>query len=283
MFRSLSEYLYPVSLVAVVAVCIVAASLGGKPNALAKDQQRLVHTITGQMSHPVAVVELFTSEGCSSCPPADSNLMRIAEANSMSHSESNSQGDQHVFTLSFHVDYWNSLGWKDPFSQAAFSQRQRAYAQALDSNQVYTPQIIVNGLKEFVGSNKAVSDQTIGEALNQPAKHIVRIEKTGEDRSSSLSLRYEVSGTEGKALDQYVLNVAVVSDSETVSVVNGENGGRTLSHVNVVKSLKVLPLDSNSGTLSIQRSLVQPGKTHIVAYVQSKESFEISGASAIGL
>jgi hypothetical protein len=283
MFRSLSESLYPVSLVAVVAICIVAASLGGKPNALAKDQQRVVLTKAGQKSHPVAVVELFTSEGCSSCPPADANLMRIAEANSKSQSESSSQGDQQIFTLSFHVDYWNSLGWKDPFSQAAFSQRQRAYAQALDSNQVYTPQIIVNGLKEFVGSNKAVSDHTIGEALNQPAKHIVSIEKTGVERSSSLSLRYEVLGTEAESLDQYVLNVAVVSNSETVSVENGENGGRTLSHVNVVKSLKVLPLDSISGMFDIERSLVQRGRTHVVAYLQSKKTFEISGASAIGL
>ena len=91
-----------------------------------------------------AVVELFTSEGCSSCPPADELVARIQKENS----------DQPVYILSFHVDYWNNLGWKDPFSSAAYSKRQKEYANRLNLQSIYTPQVIVNGRTEFVGSDE---------------------------------------------------------------------------------------------------------------------------------
>lgn len=90
----------------------------------------------------VAVVELFTSEGCSSCPPAD-KLLRTIQAES-----------KDVYVLSYHVDYWDRLGWKDPFSQAAFTERQRDYAQQFNLESIYTPQVVINGVKEFVGSDE---------------------------------------------------------------------------------------------------------------------------------
>jgi hypothetical protein len=102
-----------------------------------------------------AVVELFTSEGCSSCPPADEAVADIAR-----------QYKNNVFILAYHVDYWNYLGWKDMFSNSAYSNRQKQYASLLNVSSVYTPQIIVNGKTEFVGSDKIKLEQTISKELN---------------------------------------------------------------------------------------------------------------------
>src|SRR5438045_1264832 len=96
-------------------------------------------------SEPFAVVELFASEGCSSCPPADNLLAELTQ-------QAHAQGRQ-IFTLSFQVDYWNNLGWVDPFSSAQFTQRQYQYANTLETSSVYTPQMIVNGQYAFVGSD----------------------------------------------------------------------------------------------------------------------------------
>ena len=96
-------------------------------------------------AEPFAVVELFTSEGCSSCPPAEALLNQI-------HPRAAKSG-QRIYTLAFHVDYWDRLGWKDPFSEAAYSQRQNSYANGFGEDRIYTPQMIVNGRGGFVGSD----------------------------------------------------------------------------------------------------------------------------------
>src|SRR5258708_28691391 len=92
------------------------------------------------------VIELFTSQGCSSCPAADKNLAEIIEKAEVN--------GQQVIGLSFHVDYWNYIGWKDPYSKAEFTERQRKYSAHMNSESVYTPQMIVNSEKEFIGSDK---------------------------------------------------------------------------------------------------------------------------------
>ncbi len=226
---------------------------------------------------PVAVVELFTSEGCSSCPPADKNLQRISELVS--------EG-RNVIPLSFHVDYWNELGWVDPFSQEEFSVRQRDYAVAMKRKGVYTPQMIVNGVYEFNGSNKALSDKAIELALNRVVKHSVDLKVTASGRKGAgIPLSYRVATLSPDTDDEsdYVLNVVVVTDSETVSVPRGENGGRELSHVWVVKSLQSLPLSSASGTVEVDAAIIQKNHTRLVAYVQSKATREITGASVVEL
>jgi hypothetical protein len=103
------------------------------------------------------VVELFTSQGCSSCPAADKNLADLIE-------KAEAKG-QLIIGLSFHVDYWNYIGWKDPYSKSDFTERQRKYASHLNSESVYTPQMIVNGEKEFVGSDKSSATTQITKAL----------------------------------------------------------------------------------------------------------------------
>ncbi len=185
---------------------------------------------------PVAVVELFTSEGCSSCPPADKNLQRLAKLGMTTH--------RNLIPLSFHVDYWNDLGWTDPLSQAEFSDRQREYAAAIQKRNVYTPQMIVNGHVEFVGSDQKVSDKAVELALKTPVKHLVDLTIPEARAGQKLQLRYHVEAVNpaADADSDYVLNVAIVSELETFEVSRGENEGKKLSHAWVVKSFAVLSL-----------------------------------------
>ncbi len=125
-------------------------------------------------THPgVAVVELFTSEGCSSCPPADAVLARIDR-------EARASG-RAVVPLAFHVDYWDGLGWPDRFSSADSTSRQRDYASAFGESGLYTPQMVIGGLDRFVGSDGAQADARIAAALRRPAEVGValRVDRTG--------------------------------------------------------------------------------------------------------
>ena len=261
----------------VLFVCQAITLIGSRnlTNLMAKETAESTEKPVGEYS--IAVVELFTSEGCSSCPPADDNLRRIANATFKS--------NQKTIPLSFHVDYWNRLGWKDPFSQAAFSERQRDYAATLNSDNVYTPQMIVNGTTEFVGSNRRLTDNALREALKYPAKHSVTLSTKGVADNVRSTFRYHIIGLDARedGASDYELNIAVATDLETVSVARGENGGHKLSHVWVVKSLQTLPLNSSNGIFSIDPTTVKEKHSRVVAYVQSKSTREITGAAALDL
>ena len=226
---------------------------------------------------PVAVIELFTSEGCSSCPPADTNLQRLAKLGMTTH--------RNLIPLSFHVDYWNDLGWTDPLSQAEFSDRQRQYATAMQKRNVYTPQMIVNGQMEFVGSDQKVSDKAVELALKTPVKHLVDLTIPEAGSGQKLQVRYHVEAVNPAtdADSDYLLNVAIVSEMETIDVPRGENEGKKLSHVWVVKSFEVLSLKEQDGIAQIDTKYIEPGHTRMVGYVQAKMSREITGASTIDL
>jgi hypothetical protein len=200
----------------------------------------------------VAVVELFTSEGCSSCPPAERVLADLADRPG-------------VYALEFHVDYWNSLGWRDPFSDAAYSARQRAY-----SEDVYTPQMIVNGTNAFVGSNQSLAEAAITAAVAVPARVTLFLELR-EGR-----LAYRASGAPRGAR----LCVAIVDAHRTTKVLRGENAGRTLAHAQVVRVFVARPL-AESGSGSIALPAAWASHDGIIAYVQKPASREILGACAI--
>lgn len=212
-----------------------------------------------------AVVELFTSEGCSSCPPADKLLGDIVEKARNS--------NQRIFALSFHVDYWDRLGWKDPFSSAEYSQRQRSYARALRSN-VYTPQMVINGKVEFVGSNSSRARTGIENSLAEPAAASVALSNV-KAGSGQIELSYEVSGN----YESNVLNVAVVERNITTEVKRGENGGRTLRHENVVRTFRSFNLGNASGeaTLDLPGN-IDMNNASVIAYMQNPDSKEIYGA-----
>lgn len=207
-----------------------------------------------------AVVELFTSEGCSSCPSADETVARLLSKNI-----------DNVYILAYHVDYWNRLGWKDPFSNAAYSQRQNQYAAKFDLNSVYTPQVIVNGASEFIGSDEDKLTNTVENNLGKQSAQNISISTT---RSNNIvTINYDIDGSEAE-----LLNIALVQPEATTSVKRGENGGRTLHHVNIVRALKTIDANGKgSVTMEVPNELT--GVTlQLIAYTQSKKSFEILGA-----
>ena len=197
-----------------------------------------------------AVVELFTSEGCSSCPPADRLLADLSK-------------NEGVYALEFHVDYWNSLGWRDPYSAAAFSDRQRAYAGA---GQVYTPQMIVNGTDEFVGSDRERADAAIAAGLAERPRVALTAQITGD------RLTYRAQGAPTGSR----LCVAIVDAHRSTKVPRGENAGKTLEHARVVRAFASAALAGEAGSMKLPGEV--PAGGSVVAFVQ-EESGAILGAA----
>ena len=168
------------------------------------------------------VVELFTSQGCSSCPPADALLAKLG-----------SDPQLNIVPLSFHVDYWNHLGWRDPYSAAEWSQRQNAYATKFRSSTVYTPEVVVDGSREFVGSD----ERGIRAALLQAksAKHPVSVAvETARREGNVLHVAFEANVAAALEHDA-AIDVVVFERMLQTNVARGENGGRTLRNDFVVR------------------------------------------------
>jgi hypothetical protein len=179
-----------------------------------------------------AVLELFTSEGCSSCPPAEALLEDIQKESA----------GKPVFILSFHVDYWDHLGWKDPFSSHAFSQRQYDYSTRFNG-QVYTPQLVVNGVAQGVGSDEAFVRGSLSKMLASHAAVSLML------RLSNGVVAYEAAGAGAHAR----LELAVVQKQATSVVTRGENEGRTLPQVQIVRALTSFDLgDKTTGSANIE-------------------------------
>jgi hypothetical protein len=219
----------------------------------------------------IAVVELFTSEGCSSCPPADAVLGELVQ-------DARTHG-RRIFPLAFHVDYWNRLGWADRFGDAANSHRQNNYAEALKSERVYTPQIIVNGAEEFVGSDKEQAKKTIAAALKKPASATVKLGVKKE--KEGLEIAFEVAGAPQGA----VLNIAVAERGLETKVRRGENEGRSLRHDNVVRAFRTVQLsDGAKGTVELTPPAdVVRKNAAVVAFVQEHGNGAVLGATAVDL
>lgn len=186
---------------------------------------------TGGKRAPV-IVELFTSEGCSSCPSADAVLAKLEREQPVAGAE--------VIPLALHVDYWNYLGWSDPFSSHDFSVRQSEYANAYGKDGVYTPQMIVDGVKEFPGGNNRLALDTIAKAaLAQKADVQITRAEAQPPEGVRLGVRIENLPKPTAGDEAFVLLVVTESNLST-DVVRGENAGRKLSHVGVVRRLTTL-------------------------------------------
>ena len=250
---------------AYILLTILAATLltGCLLNANTEDSQTAAPDVNG-----FAVVELFTSEGCSSCPPADRVLSDLIE--------DYSHDGKAVFALSFHVDYWNYLGWKDPFSDAKYSQRQRAYGKALGRPRVYTPQMIVNGRSEFVGSNRGKAVLEVGKALGRSGSVDLKLE-IAVQKDNQLVVSYHV---EGEA-ENMLVHLALVESGLIREVSRGENRGRTLSHDNVVRAFNSTELDMlKKGKLPLTIPAdVNLHRAQLIGFLQSKEDMHIRGAT----
>ncbi len=215
---------------------------------------------------PIAVIELFTSQGCSSCPPADKLLSKTLV-------EAREEGSK-IFALSYHVDYWNRLGWADPFSNKKYSDRQNMYASVLNPGTVYTPQMIVNGTQEFVGSDENKLDNALKEALQQNSDAAFKNFVITTNPEKPVQVQYEL---EGDFQNCNVL-IALVSLKETTEVKRGENSGRTLENENVVREL-VSAKAGPSGEINLRsaNSIIK-NNAAIVGFIQQSDNLKIIGA-----
>jgi hypothetical protein len=217
------------------------------------------------------VIELFTSEGCSSCPPADDLL-----ANLVNEAKSTLQP---VYAMAFHVDYWDGLGWRDPFSSPDSSARQRTYAAAFGTDQVYTPQMIINGNPGFIGSDAIEARKQIRKALEKAATSEVMIDAKRES-DGRLTVAYAIKGAAKGA----VLNVVAVETNAVSQVQRGENAGRSLRHVNVVRAFATASLtEKKVGKIELKA----PGSLNaknalIVGFVADGNTMTVTGAAGAG-
>jgi hypothetical protein len=220
------------------------------------------------------LLELFTSEGCSSCPPADRLLEVLDRQQPVAGAD--------LIVLSEHVDYWDHLGWRDPFSSSQYSARQAEYTNKFNLNGVYTPQLVVDGRFGFVGSDGHAALSAIQEAIRERKVPIAisNVTRDGNQVTAHIELSAADQNTKSR---RGILYVAVADNRAESHVARGENAGRALAHVAVTRVLKqvgVLNLDSawsKEVTLA-----VQPGVSGspVVAFLQDPRSGHVLGVAA---
>jgi len=224
------------------------------------------------------LVELFTSEGCSSCPPADTLLTRLAAEKTI--------GGAGIVTLAYHVDYWDRLGWKDRFSSAAFTERQNRYADAWKTDRVYTPQAVVDGRVEFVGTdgNRAIEALTASAA--RPHARVAVAFAADNEPASKRSVRIDVEPPAGATFTADLL-LAVAEDGLSTEVTAGENARKRLQHTGVVRSLTRIGRVARGGAVHLESVKVPidgawtSGSLRAVVFVQDEKTREIYGTSQL--
>lgn len=218
------------------------------------------------------VVELFTSEGCSSCPPADELLTRVGHQRTKNGAE--------IIPLGFHVDYWDHQGWRDRFSSHTYTERQEKYAARFRLEGPYTPQMVVDGETEFVGSDSARAENAILQATGRQQKADVQLSWITPDK-----LLARVTAAENSAPAD--VRLAITEDNLSNKVAAGENDGRVLHHSAVVRDFRLLgQLNQGKFQLEIPVKPEQEWKTqdlHAVVFVQRIDDGSIEGAASLGL
>ena len=216
------------------------------------------------------VLELFTSEGCSSCPPADRLLQTLDAKQPFPSAE--------LIVLSEHVDYWNRLGWTDPYSSKVFSMRQRQYAEQLGLDGVYTPQLVIDGRYEGVGSNAAQTTAAI-EKTSQIHKFPLTLSGIVQEKNQ---VKFHAASPDLKDGGPATLYIALAENQVRSDVRSGENAGRSLTHVAVVRSLTPVTKINSGSSLSQDFSLALPsgsGPFKLVAFLQGNKSHRILAAA----
>ena len=212
----------------------------------------------------LVVVELFTSQGCSSCPPADALLAVLDQ-------------DPNVLVLSEHVDYWDHLGWRDPYSSGAFSARQQRYVRRFAQDGPYTPQMVVDGRTQFVGSDARQARAAIAQA-GRMAKVPVTLVREGD----RVRVTVPALPADGKA-KRAELWVAIVRPEGAADVSRGENAGRTLRHVAIVRSLAKAGTATRAEGVAHTFDLppMEGGAWRVVAFLQEPGQGAILGAGRL--
>jgi len=214
--------------------------------------------VAAQQGENPVVVELFSSQGCSSCPPADRMLARLAQRDD-------------VIALALHVDYWDYIGWKDSFAQPAFTARQKGYAYAAGQRSVYTPQIVVNGLDHVMGANSMDVMDRIRAHQDQRSPVAVRLSRA----SGSLLVEADAAKPVG-SMEVFLVRYR---PSASVRVARGENAGRTLDYANVVTEWSLLGRWPGDGPLRM--SVVLRGDNPAVVLIQKPDHGPIVAAASL--
>jgi hypothetical protein len=203
---------------------------------------------------PRAVVELFTSQGCSSCPPADKILGELAN-------------DPSVIALSMPIDYWDYLGWKDTLADARFSARQKAYSHVRGDREVYTPQVVVNGSVHVIGSDREGIEEAIGTTANATGVMSVPVTMTLSGKQINVSV---AASNKGPAATHGEVWICSVSRAVPISIGRGENRGREITYHNVVRNLlKVGDWNGTPGSWSVPlENIAHEGVDAAVVFLQ---------------
>jgi hypothetical protein len=229
-------------------------------------------------SRTPVLIELFTSEGCSSCPPADALLEKLDRSQPVNGAE--------LIVLSEHVDYWNDIGWKDPYSSHEYSERQSAYAARFGRSGIYTPQMVVDGHSELVGSDergavKAVENESrfVKVPLSLSGLHF---------ENNKVSMHVEAGPLEPSIGARSAnLYLAIADESDVSQVSRGENAGRTLKHVAVLRSLvpvgTVNKADKVSKDITVNVSNESRGRLRIVGIIQEQSAGRVLGVASARL
>jgi hypothetical protein len=230
-------------------------------------------------SRSPVVVELFTSEGCSSCPPADALLIKMAARQWPKNEE--------IIALEEHVDYWDGLGWRDPFSSREWTERQESYAVEFANGSVYTPQMVVDGRTEFVGSREAEAKRAIEESAGKAKTEVsVPPAKTSGDNNERFAVRVGKLVGE-KADDTSEVWLAITETGLHSAVTRGENAGEDLHHAAVVRTLRKIGVANakdqetsftGEANVSSDRGWKRDNLRAVV-FLQEKKSRRIMGAA----
>ena len=223
------------------------------------------------LPRPFAVLELFTSQGCAKCPPAEALLAKLIR-------EAEKSGSP-VYALEYHVDYWNKYGWKDPYSSFKYTLRQRNYVSVLPESQAYTPQLIINGSAAMTGSDEKQIRAMLEKSLNTLAPVSLEIAYMGMV-NDTMQIRYSSSRTD----KNYFLKIALVDKEVSNAVGKGENEGKTLVHHNVVSRFNSFDLNRPAGTVLLPLNKKVPGKNQqLIAFIQHRQTMKILGAASVDL
>jgi hypothetical protein len=231
----------------------------------------LAVTLNSASAATPVVVELFTSEGCSSCPPADLLLRRLQQ-------EQPTPGVE-VIPLSEHVDYWNQLGWKDPFSSRAFTDRQRQYSDVFHKDGPYTPQMVVDGAAEFVGSDGPRSLKVIADAARRPK---ASVNLTCQANPLRLQVRIDDVREDADVL------LAITENGLESNVIRGENRGRRMGHDGVTRRMAVIGRARKQQPFAAEPKIAiekdwRPENLSAVVFLQDRSTYRIQGAGKIAI
>lgn len=227
------------------------------------------NTIADAQDNGFAVVELFTSEGCESCPAGDKILSQLsAEAK---------QSGKAIYYLEYHVDYWNKGGWKDPFSKNQFTFRQENYSRVLPGKEMYTPQIVINGQAELNANNLSLAKAAIEKARNQTPLLNLTFQVDSIRRDTAF-----VFYTCSKQDKNYVLRFVLTDNKVSSKVTGGQHTGKLLVHDNVVRLLYSVNNPSAQGQAAIPlKEFKADANFTWTAFVQHKQSLRILGANRV--